>query len=172
MGGIQEWAAALCVAAIACSLLQLFAPKNGTGKILRLIITGVFLCCMLAPLLQLKAVGSLELPDLPNGVDGEVLDRKIEEQLKRQVSQAVQQLSQRLLEKQKMTAEKIEVKVDTAENGSIYIEQVIVYLDKQSSSRATTARLLLQQELGVSVMVVRADGKGESYGKQTEEVGF
>ena len=61
MDGIKAWAIALCAAAVGCSLLHMLAPKGGMGRLFKLIIAAFFLCCMIAPLMNLK---SMTLPEL------------------------------------------------------------------------------------------------------------
>lgn len=56
MDGIQGWAAALCVAAIGCALMQMLAPKDGLGRIFKLMLGAFFLCCMVMPLLQMGSI--------------------------------------------------------------------------------------------------------------------
>ena len=43
MDGIKGWAAALCVAAISCALMQMLAPKDGLGKIFKLMLGAFFM---------------------------------------------------------------------------------------------------------------------------------
>ena len=43
MDGIKGWAAALCVAAIGCALMQMLAPKDGLGKIFKLMLGAFFM---------------------------------------------------------------------------------------------------------------------------------
>ena len=56
MDGIKAWAIALCAAAVGCSLLHMLAPKGGMGRLFKLIIAAFFLCCMIAPLMNLKSM--------------------------------------------------------------------------------------------------------------------
>ena len=47
------------MAAIGCALMQMLAPKDGMGKIFKLMLGAFFLCCMTMPLLQLRSILSL-----------------------------------------------------------------------------------------------------------------
>ena len=49
MDAVRSWAIALCAAAIGCTLLQILAPKDGMGRIFKLLIAAFFLCCLAAP---------------------------------------------------------------------------------------------------------------------------
>lgn len=49
--------------------------------------------------------------------------------------------------------EKIAVETDTSADGSIYIRQVVVSLDKKNANRAAEVRQILESRLGVDVTV-------------------
>lgn len=78
MDGIKGWAAALCVAAISCALMQMLAPKDGLGKIFKLMLGAFFLCCMAMPLLELGSITSLHVDSLPGDVTNELLQEKVD----------------------------------------------------------------------------------------------
>ena len=153
MDGIKDWAAALCVAAIGCALMQMLAPKDGMGKIFKLMLGAFFLCCMTMPLLQLRSISGLDVGSLPSEVTNELLQEKVDAQLRRQVETTVRQLAEKALESRGVKAEKIAVTTDTSEDGGIYIQQVTIYLDKQNKPKALAAREVLEQQLGVSVVL-------------------
>lgn len=95
MDGIKGWAAALCVAAISCALMQMLAPKDGLGKIFKLMLGAFFLCCMAMPLLELGSITSLHVDSLPGDVTNELLQEKVDAQLRRQVEATVRQMAER-----------------------------------------------------------------------------
>ena len=153
MDGIRAWCAALCLAALGCSAVGLLAPKNGTGKLLRLITMTFFLCCMLMPLLKLHSVESLDFDGLPPEVTAELLEDTVTQQLQRQVEDAVIALTRESLAKREITAEKIEVITDTSENGGIYIQQVTITVDKQTAPVAKSVGEVLAEQLETTVTV-------------------
>lgn len=153
MDGIQGWAAALCVAAIGCALMQMLAPKDGLGRIFKLMLGAFFLCCMGMPLLQMGSITSLDVGSLPSDVTNELLQEKVDVQLRRQVESAVVKLAETALANRDVEAEKIAVTMDTSEDGGIYIQQVTIYLDKQNKPKALAVQQVLEQQLGVSVVL-------------------
>ncbi len=153
MDGIQGWAAALCVAAIGCALMQMLAPKDGLGRIFKLMLGAFFLCCMGMPLLQMGSITSLDVGSLPSDVTNELLQEKVDAQLRRQVESAVVKLAETALANRDVEAEKIAVTMDTSEDGGIYIQQVTIYLDKQNKPKALAVQQVLEQQLGVSVVL-------------------
>ena len=86
-------------------------------------------------------------------VTNELLQEKVDAQLRRQVEATVRQMAEKALENRGAKAEKITVTMDTSEDGGIYIQQVTIYLDKQNKPKALAAREVLEQQLGVSVVL-------------------
>lgn len=153
MDAVKSWAAMLCVVAVGCALVQMLAPREGMGKILKLIIAAFFLCCMVSPLLSLKSLTGLNLDMLPDEVSADLLQERVNEQLKRQMEAAVEKVADNTLKNYGITAEKVTVQTDTSEEGGIYIRQVILYLNSQNIQKALTARQVMEQQLGVDVSV-------------------
>ena len=153
MDGIRAWSAALCIAALGCSAVQLLAPKNGTGKLFRLITTTFFICCMMMPLLKLRSFVSLDIDGLPQEVTAELLEDTVTRQLQTQVEETVTALVEESLAAREVTAEKITVKTDTSADGGIYIQQVTITVDKQTTPIAKTVGEVLAQQLQTTVTV-------------------
>lgn len=158
MDAVKGWAAALCAVAIGCTVLQMLAPKGGMGKIFRMITAAFFLCCLVSPLMNLKSLTKLNLDSLPAEIRSELLENRVNEQVERQISAAVEQMAASTLKGYNLSAEKIVTEMDTSEDGSIYIKRIILYLDKQNLAQSLTIRQLLEQRLGLEVDVAAADG--------------
>lgn len=156
MEAVKSWAAALCVVAIGCTLVQYLAPKGGMGRIFRILIAAFFLCCLVSPLLSIKGLSSLPLDMLPEEIQADMLQEKVNEQLERQIETAVEGIVQTALDNYHLEAEKIETITDTSEDGSIYMKQIILYLDKQSLSQAATVKQVLEQRLETPVVLQAA----------------
>lgn len=153
MDGIRAWSAALCIAALGCSAVSLLAPKNGTGKLFRLVTMTFFLCCMVMPLLKLNSFVSLDIGGLPQEVTAELLEDTVTRQLQVQVEETVIALAEESLATRGVTAEKIEVITDTSADGGIYIQQVTITVDKQTAPIAKTVGEVLAEQLQTTVTV-------------------
>lgn len=153
MDAIKGWAAALCVVAVGCTLIQMLAPKDGMGRIFRILIGAFFLCCMVSPLLSLRKMTNLDLNLLPAEIQSSLLEDKVKEQLDRQISAAVEKIVNQAMENYNLKAEKVETITDTSEDGSIYMKQIILYLDKQSMAQSAAVRQALEQRLGIPIDV-------------------
>lgn len=153
MGDIRQWAAALCAAAIGCTILKALAPKGGAGRLFHMMIAAFCLCCMVSPLLSLRSLSLSDLPDVSSASPDSALSQRVEEQMADQMEAAVMSLCQRYLKNYNVTVEKVAVHTDTSADGRIYISHVTLYLDKQNAAGAWTARQLMEQQLGVTVEV-------------------
>lgn len=153
MDGIRAWSAALCLVALGCSAVRLLAPKNGTGKLLQLIITTLFICCLLMPLLKLRSFEALDIRGLPDEVTAELLEDTVTQQLQRQIEDAVTALTEQRLAEQEIIAEQIAVQTDISAEGGIYIQHVTITVDKQTVPIAKTVGEVLAEQLNTTVTV-------------------
>lgn len=153
MDAVRSWAIALCAAAIGCTLLQILAPKDGMGRIFKLLIAAFFLCCLAAPLLQIKNLTRLDFSGAARRGGLRVLQQRVNEQAVSQINAALGEIAGHAVERYGIEMEKIAVETDTSADGSIYIRQVVVSLDKKNANRAAEVRQILESRLGVDVTV-------------------
>lgn len=153
MENIKVWAAAICLVAIACSMLQMLTPKAGTGRIFRLTVAAFFLCSLLAPLLSLKSILHLDAELLPETVKADVLQERMMEQLDSQLQTALQSACDEALAVYHLSAKKVSATMDTGEDGRIYISHITVVLDKQQARNKGTIQQVLEKRLGTDVEV-------------------
>ncbi len=158
MEQIQGWAAALCAVAVGCALLQMLAPPQGLGKVFRVLVAAFFLCCLVAPLLSFRSLGRLDLQGLPEEVEAEMLQERINDQIKRQIDSALLQIANQTLKNYGTQVEKVEALTDTSENGSICITKIVFYMDKPNLSYAVTVQQVMENRLGLPCLVQEADG--------------
>lgn len=151
MEGIRAWSAAVCCGAVGCCAIQLLVPSSGTGKIFRLVTVTFFLCCMVLPLWKIGSLDDLSVEFLPADIVSYELNERVEEQLKVQVQETVMVLVEEGLAVREVQAKKITVHTDTLEDGSIYIQQVDVVVDKQDVSAAMVACEMLEKQLETTV---------------------
>jgi len=83
--------------------------------------------------------------------------RKVTEQLQRQIATVVEQLVEEALSYREVKPKKVEVKTTTSSGGSICIEQVVIWMEKQEIAAARAAKQALEERLGTEV-VIQADG--------------
>ena len=154
MNELKEWSVAVCMTALACTAVRLLAPKQGSGRLFRLITASVFLCSLLVPLFDLYGTLSLNVETLPPVIVDDALETRVWGQLEKQVKSAATELIIDALAKRDITAQKILVDTDISEDGRICIKQVTVHLDKQHEAIAPTIQGVLERTVGASVKTV------------------
>lgn len=155
MEPVRAWGAALCCAAVACAILQLLAPRNGSGRLLELTGAAVFLCCALSPLVDLPDLlaGGASSAVLSQTAQNELLQTRLKEQLEPSLQQAVQQAGEEALAAYGLSAEKIEAVMDTGEDGGIYITKITAALTPKQAVRQNAVKQVLKERFDVDVEV-------------------
>ena len=160
MTDMRAWAAAVCLAALACAALRLLTPKNGLGRLFQLTMAAFFLCCMLSPLLSLYRLSLPDLAMLPDSTASELLQERVRAQLEQQTQTALQETCDAALAAYGLSAKKVTATMDTDENGGIYITDITVLLDKQQAVNRVAIRQVLNRRLetDVTIQVEGEDG--------------
>lgn len=157
MGNLREWATALCMTAIACTILQMLAPKTTNSRWLQVMIAAVFLSCMLLPVQQWHSMSLPEMVVDPAGSSSTDLSDRLEERVIEQSNAAVAALCERYLKNYDITVKKVAVETDSSTEEGIYISCVVLYLDKPNAADSFTVKQLMEQQLGVPVKVVMSE---------------
>lgn len=152
MSYIRDWAAGLCVAGIGCSLLHLLCPAGAMRRVFSVLTAVFFFCCLLSPLQAVTSFAG-ELFSLPTQTD-------VPQALSEEVDEQIQQLldSTLLADACSRVGEQVTVKAVTAIRDksctdSIYIERVLVTLDKSDHPVPRAVYTTLEQAWGVTVEV-------------------
>ncbi len=155
MDGIREWGTVLCCTAVGCCILQILIPKKGIGKLFHLLLFTFLLCSMISPLLNLSSNLALDIDFLNDDTISDALTEKVNEQLQEQIQATVADIAKECLAARKVKATKIEVITATAENGALYIRQVIIEVTKQEYNAALVVREVLENQLNTDVFIVQ-----------------
>lgn len=153
MESFRQWCSFVCFGAVGCCVAQLLVPPKGIGRLFHMVTVTAFICCLLLPLLSIGSRLSLDVDFLTDDIVAGELEKKVNEQLCLQVEETVRQLADECFEQRGSSAEKITVKTDISDDGSIHIQQVVLVVDKQNVSVALVVRDVLRQQLGTTVTV-------------------
>lgn len=154
MNGIVRWAAALCTTAVGCAAVQILAPKKGIGKIFRMVLAAFFLCCMIAPLLSSKPVLNLGASGFKSQISADRIQAQVYRQFKQQVTAALFAKISQVFKNYDIALTKVDLNMDIADDQSIYITDVVLYLDSKSRTKAIAAKQLAEEILGVKVNIL------------------
>ncbi|MBQ6830985.1 MAG: hypothetical protein IJO59_07690 [Clostridia bacterium] len=161
---LRNWSGAVCFAAVGCSAIRLLVSEGKTGKIYQLLVVTFFICSMITPLLQVSVDLPLDVEWLPQEMVTEQLTEKVTEQLAEQVKERVTAITEECLSYREAKAEKIVVKTNVSKEGNIYIEQVVIVVDKKQVPRVLGVRDVLEEQLGTTVSIRVGGENGEEVG--------
>lgn len=159
MNGVREWAAVICMAALAAAMLQSLAPGGSMERMARFVIGAFVICAMIAPI-------SKALPQLRLGLErvspGAREDGRLNSTVKRQYRDAAEQSVKGLVAaevgRMGIKCKNVQVIMDTDENGSISITKVVVTIGKESAAGRANVSSALQKTLGIQTEVVSDEG--------------
>lgn len=163
MDAIAQWATVICICACAGLILEMMAPNGSMDKILRFVLGAFMLCAVIFPLGTVISGINAEL----NSIDFEKetasgftedVDKQSEEVAKASVSRLVEEC----VEKTGAKPEKIELTMDSADDGSISIVLVTVTVGPQDQDKAVKIKAAVEKELELKTKVVAAEGNDTS----------
>ena len=153
MDSLRQWAVAVCAAAVVCTLLRQFFPENRLGEQGRMLLPCLFLCVLLSPI----SVGltDVKLPDFTaeSTVNTEEITARMREQMTRQANDTLLRMVNQSLDGYGWSAKKVVADMDIAEDGSIRMGQIVLYVDEEVARRATAVRQVAEKRLGATVEV-------------------
>ena len=153
MDGFRQWAAAVCTAAVGCNIAQFLFPATSVGRQGRLVVSALFLCVVLSPLSG--DASAVKLPDFTaeEPLDSADLTARMRGQIVAQVNDTLLAMVNQSLEGYGWTAKKVVADMDIAEDGSIRMGQITVYVDEDTAVRAAAVRQVAEKRLGTEVTV-------------------
>ena len=153
MDSLRQWAVAVCAAAVVCTLLRQLFPENRLGEQGRMLLPCLFLCVLLAPISS--GFADVKLPDFTaeNAVNTEEITARMHEQMTQQVNDTLLRMVNQSLDGYGWSAKKVVADMDIAEDGSIRMGQITLYVDEEVARRATAVRQVAEKRLGTTVEV-------------------
>ena len=153
MKGIQTWAVAVCAAAVVCTLLRYLFPDSRLGQQGRMLLPCLFLCVLLSPVSGLSK--PVKLPNFTeeNTADAAQITARMRQQLTAQVNDTLLQMVNQSLSGYGWSAKKVVTDMDIAQDGSIRMGQITLYVDEDVARRATAVRQVAEKRLGTTVEV-------------------
>ncbi len=152
MDGFAGWTVLVCTAAVVCTLLHRLFPDTSLGRQGRMVLPAVFLCVILIPLLTV----TVDLPDgnMASVQDAADLEARIRQQTVAQVQDTLLAMVNQALASYGYKAQKITADMDIAEDGSISMGQITIYVDEDTYVRSSLVKQVAEKRLGTSVTVM------------------
>lgn len=157
MNGLIGWAGAVCMAAAGITALHMLVGKEGTGRVFRLLTAAFFLLTVFSPILTGKGdISSLLEADFQPVTSSPLIDKN-RDQLEQATEEILLQTVNTTFHNYDLNAQKVDVKMDNSEDGSISITSITVYLDKADSLQRVWAKQIAEQRLGTEVIIAMED---------------
>ncbi len=150
---LGNWTAALIALSAAAAVLLPLAPKSGTGRLLRLIVTLCFIGVLIAPLSRLFDAALPELLTADESQTADPLDEALKNQVERQINAVLTDKANEALAPYRLKLKKAAAKVDIDGDNGICIKQVVIYPDRKSRESPTTLVMVLGSYFGTEVVM-------------------
>lgn len=155
---LRGWAIAVCAAAVLCTILHRLFPENALGRQGRMLLPCLFLLAVFAPLPGVEVT----IPEVQTqtAADMQTLQARMRQQTAATVNGTLLAMANQALKSYGVQAKKVVADINIAEDGSIGIGQITVYIDEQALDMATAVRQVVEHRLGTSVVIA----EWEEYG--------
>ncbi len=159
LDSFRQWAVAVCVAAVVCTVLGQFFPENALGQQGRRLLPCVFLCVMLAPLLTARWALPSSAAE-PSADASAALEVQMRRQLVEQTNATLLSMVNQALASYGLSAEKVATDMDIDGEGRINIGQIVVYVNEETARRSLQVQQVAEARLGMAVTVARMEVRG------------
>ena len=109
---------------------------------------------MIAPLLSSKPVLNLGASGFKSQISADRIQAQVYRQFKLQVTAALFAKISQVFKSYDIALTKVDLNMDIADDQSIYITDVVLYLDSKSRTKAIAAKQLAEEILGVKVNIL------------------
>ena len=159
MDAVASWAIAICICAAAGLLLELMAPNGAMDKILRFVLGAFMLCAVLFPAGNMVQGINRQLQSIDfDSSTSTRFSEKVEEQSQQVAKTSVISLVEACIEKTGAEAEKIELTMDSGEDGRISIILVTVSVKPEYKEQQLKIKASIEEELGLDAKIKIVEG--------------
>ncbi len=159
MNGVKEWSAAICMAALAATLLQTLVPNGSMERMVKFIIGAFVICAMIQPLSRVVPQISVDLQASEQTPVNSQLETTVKNQMNDAAQQSIRNLVITELNNLNIKCENVNAIINTNEDGSISINKVVVILAKGYDADCAKAAEHLEKALGIQMEVTADEGK-------------
>ena len=152
MSAVREWSTIICFAATVCTMFELMCPDGKTEKMVRFVLAAFLICAMISPLTGTVSKISFDLDKDSVQTNNSVFKKKVSETTISVASDNIKSLATQELSLHNVYSKKIDVFMDTNENGSISMIKMKVYLKEKQSHQ--DVKKILEDKLGIETEIV------------------
>lgn len=158
MPAIQQWAFSICAAMVAAGLAHMLMPKSSMEKVMRLVVSVFFLCCLLSPVVFRNP--SI-LVDIRLETEEEVaarskkLDQLAEEQAMTAARSTLEKMIREKFAQRGIKVQAVTIHISTNGQNDSWLDEVELTVPEEDWELSLELAQELEKELGVYVWLER-----------------
>ena len=154
MSSVREWASIICLAVLACSMLEIITPSGKMEKMMRFVFGVFMIFAMITPMVGTMKKVSIDVSGLHRD-KGEVsrFEKKIDKQIVDSASENIKHLVIDKLKSINIAPQKIDIFMDTLDESCISIIKVTIYISKKDAARQEEVKKIVEESLDLETNV-------------------
>lgn len=155
MDGVAKWATVIILCAVICLVIEMLLPSGKLEKSVRFVLSAFMICAIIFPFGEMAFGLQVELSRIEVPSDEyEEFEDSIDDTSIGLAKISISNLISERLKEIDVSAEKIEVNMDSVDKDSISIIEAIIYVSKEYKDNVLLIKSTIEKELEVNCEVV------------------
>lgn len=154
MSDVKEWAAIICFAALACTIIEMISPAGKMEKMVRFVMGAFMICAMLQPIINITKLRFDFNINSRKKCEIHGYKKQLEDQTVSIAAENLKSLIINELDIIKIKPRKIQIFMDRNNTSSISISKIIIKLDKKNLDRQEEVKDLLNKKFNLQVEII------------------
>ncbi|MEF2920045.1 MAG: stage III sporulation protein AF [Acutalibacteraceae bacterium] len=153
MEEITQWANAVCVVAVVCSIIELVAPKGEINKMINFILGLFLVVSVLFPVANSLKLDNFRIDKMENYSQNFTFQKDTDNLTIQVGKSAIEKLIANALDQQNINYKKIIVNMDSSTGNSIDIIRAEIYVDKSYRNNLIQVQDIVEKSIGIKPSV-------------------
>lgn len=153
MEEITQWANAVCVVAVVCSIIELVAPKGEINKMINFILGLFLVVSVLFPVANSLKLDNFRIDKMENYSQNFTFQMDTDNLTIQVGKSAIEKLIANALDQQNINYKKIIVNMDSSTGDSIDIIRAEIYVDKSYRNNLIRVQDIVEKSIGIKPSV-------------------
>lgn len=149
MEEITQWANAVCVVAVVCSIIELVAPKGEINKMINFILGLFLVVSVLFPVANSLKLDNFRIDKMENYSQNFTFQMDTDNLTIQVGKSAIEKLIANALDQQNINYKKIIVNMDSSTGDSIDIIRAEIYVDKSYRNNLIRVQDIVEKSIGI-----------------------
>ncbi|MEG2429344.1 MAG: stage III sporulation protein AF [Oscillospiraceae bacterium] len=138
----------ICITLVITAIFTMLVPNNKLDKILKFSISLFFLASLISPFFNSKLDFHINIDDIITSSPQKNISQKADEQFYQIATKNLEMSIEKLLNQKGIPIKKIKIFINNSDNNSIFINKVIVTLDKANEKYISQIKEIIEKEVG------------------------